>query len=542
MTSPLLPFPVAAAQLAPVVGDFDGNSRQILAARAGAPAGSLVVTPAQALTGGPLGPLAGRRAFNDAAEAAIRALAAATADGGPGLLVGSTIREGSETYDAAFLLEKGEVAGMCHAVWPLERVAPEAVPLPPDEAVAPLLWRGHRIGVLAGYDLALGACARRQAAAGAGVIIALSARPFRIGKRGALARDAAARALETGLPVVAVERVGGQDGDVFPGGSVVVAADGAIATRLPFWDAATVALTDGAGLAADEENMEALANALITGLRAYVDGNGFPGVVLGMSGGIDSALTAAIAVDALGADRVRGVLLPSRYTSEASVEDAEGCAGLLGMALDTVSIVPAVTAFGEMLAPLFAGRKADLTEENLQARLRMVALMAVSNKFGDMLLTTGNKSELAVGYSTIYGDGAGGYSVLKDLYKTEVFALARWRNGHRPRLALGPEGRVIPERILTKPPTAELHPGQRDDDSLPPYDILDAILKGLIEEDMSVSALVACGFDHATAARVEKLVRGGEYKRQQAPTGVAVRRHNFNLADSQPLTNRFLSA
>jgi NAD+ synthase len=333
---------------------------------------------------------------------------------------------------------------------------------------------------------------------------------------------------------------------VFDGGSFAMNAGGALAARLADWDEALETWTwvPGAGFASarqaepDQHDAE-IYHAMLVGLRDYVNRNRFPGLVLGLSGGIDSALSAAIAVDALGAERVWCLMLPSRFTSTESLADAEACARMLGVRLDTIPIEPAVEAIEAMLAPQFAGRNRDLAEENAQSRLRMVTLMALSNKFGPMLLTTGNKSEMSVGYATIYGDMAGGYSVLKDLYKTTVFALSRWRNRTRPRLGLGPDGPVMPERIIVKPPTAELRANQRDDDSLPPYDILDPILHGLVEEELPVAAIAARGFDPATVARIERLLYVAEYKRRQAPPGVKISRRSFDRDRRYPITNAF---
>ncbi|MGB8601241.1 MAG: NAD+ synthase [Rhizomicrobium sp.] len=281
---------------------------------------------------------------------------------------------------------------------------------------------------------------------------------------------------------------------------------------------------------------------MVLGLADYVNKNRFPGVVLGMSGGIDSALSAAVAVDALGPDRVRSVMMPSRYTSGDSLQDAEECAKLLGISYESVVIEPAVDAFTAMLAQPFAGRKADTTEENVQSRIRGLILMAISNKFGPMVLTTGNKSEMSVGYATLYGDMCGGYNVLKDIYKTVVFRLARWRNAHVPPGALGPSGIVIPERIITKPPTAELRENQKDEDSLPPYDILDGILECLVEKEMAFEDVVAKGYDAATVKRIEHLLYISEYKRRQAPPGVKIGPRNFGRDRRYPITNAFRDA
>jgi len=285
--------------------------------------------------------------------------------------------------------------------------------------------------------------------------------------------------------------------------------------------------------------LEQIYRAMMLGLRDYVDKNGFPGVVLGLSGGIDSAISAAVAADALGPDRVRAVMMPSPYTSAESLEDAAECARMLGIRYDTIGIGPAMEAFGGMLAPAFGNRPPDITEENLQSRIRGVTLMALSNKFGHMLLTTGNKSEMSTGYATLYGDMCGGYSVLKDVYKTTVFDLSRWRNAHVPRDALGPGGPVMPDRVITKPPSAELKPDQTDQDTLPPYETLDAILEGLIEGEHSVDDMVAQGFDRPTVLRVWKMLDRAEYKRRQAPPGVKITARAFGRDRRYPITNGF---
>jgi NAD+ synthase len=285
--------------------------------------------------------------------------------------------------------------------------------------------------------------------------------------------------------------------------------------------------------------LEKIYQAMMLGLKDYVTKNRFPGVILGLSGGIDSALTAAVAVDALGADKVRAVMMPSPYTSRESLEDAEACAKALGISYESISIEPAMKAYAEMLAPVFAGQNADTTEENIQSRARGLTLMALSNKFGHMLVTTGNKSEMSVGYATLYGDMCGGYSVLKDIYKMTVFALSRWRNASHPLDALGPRGLVMPERVITKPPSAELKPNQTDQDSLPPYDVLDGILECLVEREMTVDEIAAKGYDRATIVRVWRMLDLAEYKRRQAPPGVKISSRAFGRDRRYPITNSF---
>ncbi|MEP6828884.1 MAG: NAD+ synthase, partial [Rhizomicrobium sp.] len=377
--------------------------------------------------------------------------------------------------------------------------------------------------------------------------------PFEAGKEDVRLQLAAARVTETGLPLIYVNQVGGQDELVFDGASFVLNADNSVALAMPGWreDVTVSDWTRDAhgkwicapGERVGEESREsATYHAMMLGLRDYVNKNRFSGVVLGLSGGIDSALSAAVAVDALGADRVRCVMLPSRYTSKDSLDDADECARRLGVPYETIEIERAVAALGETLTPVFAGKSADTTEENIQSRTRGLILMAISNKFGPMVLTTGNKSEMSVGYATLYGDMCGGYNVLKDVYKTEVFALSHWRNAHSPEGALGPVGQVIPERIIAKPPTAELRANQTDQDSLPPYEVLDGILKCLVEQEMSFDDTVAKGFDPATVKRVEQLLYVSEYKRRQAPPGVKISARNFGRDRRYPITNAFRDA
>ncbi len=357
------------------------------------------------------------------------------------------------------------------------------------------------------------------------------------------------RVVETGLAFVFCAQVCGQDELVFEGASFVLNPDRSLAVQMPFFEEA-VTLTewhrDGERLvctplplAPEPPPLEQIYRAMMLGLADYVGKNRFPGVVLGLSGGIDSALSAAVAADALGPGKVRAFMLPSPYTSQASLDDAAECARLLGIRCDTVAITPAMQAFESALAPVFEGRQADITEENIQSRARGLILMAISNKIGSMVLTTGNKSEMSVGYATLYGDMCGGYSVLKDVYKTTVFELARWRNANRPPGALGPDGPVMPLRIITKPPTAELKHNQTDQDSLPPYDVLDAILQGLVEGEQSVDALVAAGHDRATVLRVWRMLDRAEYKRRQAPPGVKITPRAFGRDRRYPITNGF---
>jgi NAD+ synthase len=385
---------------------------------------------------------------------------------------------------------------------------------------------------------------------GAEILLSINGSPFEVDKPTRRLDLAVARVVETGLPFVFLNQVGGQDELVFEGASFVLNADRSLALSMPLF-AEDVRITewrrgaDGVWAMAPQPipppmpREEQMWRAMMLGLSDYVDKNGFPGVVLGLSGGIDSALSAACAADALGPQRVRAVMLPSVHTSRESLEDAEACARLLGIRYETIPIGPAVEAFHAMLAPAFGDADLGVTAENLQSRARGVTLMALSNRFGDLLLTTGNKSEMGVGYATLYGDMCGGYSVLKDVWKTEVFALSRWRNAVKPAGARGPAGAVMPERVLTKPPSAELKPNQTDQDTLPPYDVLDAILRGLVEDEQDVDALVAAGHDRATVVRVWRMLDRAEYKRRQAPPGVKLGRRAFGRDRRYPITNGY---
>ena len=543
---------IALAQINPAVGAIRHNLDLIRRARAeGARLGAdLVVTPEFSIGGYPPEDLVRKPAFVAACEAAIRDLAADTADGGPGVIVGGPWQDGTRLHNAAYVLDQGGiVARRAKHELPNYGVFDEKRVFDAGPAPGPVAFRGFRLGVMVCEDWWLPAVAETLAESGAEMLLSINGSPYETDKQEYRIQLAVRRVVETGLPFVFAALCGGQDELVFEGASFVLNADRSLAVQMPYF-AEAVTLTEWrrAGehlvctplpLAPEPERLDLVYRSLMTGLADYVRKNAFPGVILGLSGGIDSALSAAIAVDALGPARVRSFMLPSPYTSRDSLEDAAECARLLGMRCDTVPITPAMEAFGTALGPLFAGRPADITEENIQSRARGLILMAISNKFGDMLLTTGNKSEMSVGYATLYGDMCGGYSVLKDVYKTTVFALARWRNAHRPQGALGPDGPVMPERVITKPPTAELKPNQTDQDTLPPYDVLDAILAGLVEGEQSVDAMVAAGHDRATVLRVWRMLDRAEYKRRQAPPGVKITPRAFGRDRRYPITNGF---
>lgn len=543
---------LALAQLNPAVGQVRLNVERIRRARAeGARLGAdLVVTPEFSIGGYPPEDLVRKPAFVAACEEAIEELAAETADGGPGLIVGGPWRDGAKLHNAAFVLDGGRIsARRAKHELPNYGVFDEKRVFDAGPAPGPVAFRGFRLGVMVCEDWWLPAASETLAESGAEILLSINGSPYEVDKQEYRIQLAVRRVVETGLPFVFAAIVGGQDELVFEGASFVLNADRSLAVQMPYFEEA-VSLTEWTRtgerlvctpqrLAPKPDRLELVYRSLMAGLADYVRKNGFPGVILGLSGGIDSALSAAIAVDALGPERVRAFMLPSPYTSQESLDDAAACASLLAMRCETVPITPAMDAFGAALSSVFTGRQADITEENIQSRARGLLLMAISNKFGDMLLTTGNKSEMSVGYATLYGDMCGGYSVLKDVYKTTVFALARWRNAHRPLGALGPEGLVMPERVITKPPTAELKPNQTDQDTLPPYEVLDAILAGLVEGEQSVDALVAAGHDRATVLRVWRMLDRAEYKRRQAPPGVKITPRAFGRDRRYPITNGF---
>lgn len=544
---------IAIAQINPTVGDVAGNIALIedYAKNAGAQGADLVVATELAVSGYPPEDLVLKPEFQNRIFEAVTALAAKLdAEGWPAVLLGAPWRIDGKLYNAALLLDGGEVkhARLKHelpnyGVFDEKRVF-EQGPLP-----GPIPFRDVRLGVMVCEDMWFPDVAECLEESGAEFLISINGSPFDVDKVDARLNISIARVTETGLAALYTNQIGGQDELAFDGGSFVVNPDYSMVVRAPFWQEALImtewtreaegwvcASGDVQPSLSRDENIYA---AMVLGLRDYVTKNGFPGVVIGMSGGVDSALSAAVAVDALGADRVLTVMMPSPYTSTESLEDAAECAGYLGTQLDEINIGPAMDAFDQMLAPSFEGRDADITEENIQARSRGLILMALSNKLGHMLLTTGNKSEMSVGYATLYGDMCGGYSVLKDVYKTTVFDLCHWRNENRPAGALGPEGMVIPTRIITKPPSAELRPDQKDEDSLPPYDALDDILHGLIELEQSVDDVVARGHDTETVKRIWRMLDRAEYKRRQAPPGVKITLRAFGKDRRYPITNGF---
>jgi len=554
MTTAADTLTIALAQLPQRVGDIAANVTAMLDARASVPDADLILFPEMQLVGYPLEDLVLKPALADRAADALAELAAHTADDGPAMLVGTLIREGEAVFNAVALLEGGKVTAIRrkHNL-PNYGTFDEKRTFAPGPLPAPISFKGVKIGAPICEDIWHDEVCLHLKRMGAELLLVPNGSPFEVDKDDLRTSGVVAkRVAQTGLPLAYLNRVGGQDEVVFDGASFVMNGDGSLAhqfndwepqVRLTTWTRTSTGWVCAPGAIAKLDAHPAdIYHAMVLALRDYVNTNRFPGVVLGLSGGIDSALSAAVAVDALGPERVWCVMLPSRYTSQESLDDAEGCAAMLGVRLDTVAISQAVAAFDDMLSGVFEGKAPDLTEENIQSRIRGVSLMAISNKFGHMVLTTGNKSEMSVGYATIYGDMAGGYNVLKDAYKLTVFALSRWRNANKPRLALGPDGPVMPLSVITKPPSAELRPDQRDDDSLPPYDILDPILHGLVEGELSVDEVAARGFDRAVVARIERLLCLAEYKRRQAPPGVKLGSRNFGRDRRYPITNAFRTA
>jgi NAD+ synthase len=545
---------IALAQTNPTLGALAGNADMILKTRAeAAEAGAdLVVFSELCVCGYPPEDLVHKPFFLDQIDAQVARLAEATGDGGPGIIVGAPVRRHDKLYNAGLLLDGGAVVGTVlkadlpnYSVFDEKRLF-QAGPMP-----GPVSFRGVRLGLIVCEDMWTPDATECLEETGAEILVVINGSPFDDAKLDTRIGLAVARVKESGLPLVYVNQVGGQDELVFDGASFVLSAEAELRAHLPSfqshtqitrWERREDGWTCHAGdRIAPPEGFEADYRAMMLGLSDYLHKNRFPGVIIGLSGGIDSALSAAVAVDALGADKVHCVMMPSPYTSSHSLEDAEACAQMLGVRYDTIPIKAGMEAFDTMLGPIFGDLPPDTTEENIQSRLRGVTLMALSNKFGHMLLTTGNKSEMSVGYSTLYGDMCGGYSVLKDVYKTSVYDMARWRNGHRPAGALGPEGAVMPERIITKAPSAELKPDQTDQDSLPAYEVLDDILRCLIEHDLGLPQILERGHDKQTVSRVWRMLDMAEYKRRQAPPGVKLTSRAFGKDRRYPITNAFTS-
>jgi NAD+ synthase len=507
------------------------------------------------LAGYPPEDLVLKPAFQSACRAAIEQLARETNDGGPALLIGTPWVEDGKLYNACALLDEGRVAAIRFKVnLPNYGVFDEKRVFARGPAAGPVPVRGVRVGVPICEDTWLEESEDYEniveclAETGAEILVVPNGSPYARDKSDIRLSISVARVTESGLPLIYLNQVGGQDELVFDGASFALNADLSVAAQLPAfaenittlrWTRSETGWRCTGPIAPAIDGDKADYAACVLGLRDYVGKNGFPGVLLGVSGGIDSALCAAIAVDALGAGRVRGVMLPFRFTAQVSLDDAAKLAGNLSIRYEVLPIAEAVNGFENILSGPFAGLPRDITEENLQARTRGTLLMAISNKTGAMVVTTGNKSEMSVGYATLYGDMNGGYNPIKDIYKTEVFRLSTLRNSWKPEAALGPSGQVIPPDIITRPPTAELRENQTDQDSLPPYEMLDAILERLVEREEPLAAIIAAGFDREVVARIDRLLNIAEYKRRQAAPGVKVTRRNFGRDRRYPITNRF---
>ena len=548
MTKPVL---IALAQMNAHLGKVNANVSHLAEARAKSAlqGAGIIVTPEMFLSGYPCDDLVLRNDFMADVAAGIDQLTELTSDGGPAIVVGAPAAIDGAIYNSVFVLDGGkQLARFDKVNLPNYGVFDDKRNFTAGQMPGPAMLRGLKIGFPICEDIWEPNVAECLEESGADLIIAINASPFDTSKPERRMSTIVARTVETGLPVAYVNMVGGQDELVYDGSSFAINAGGKLACHLPSFSESIVVISaqKTAGMVTltgqitpPDSDLTALYRGLCLGLRDYVHKNGFPGVLLGLSGGIDSALVAALAVDALGAEAVHAVMMPSAFTSQESLDDAAEMAAALGIRLDTIAITPAVDALGTMLADQFAGTAPNVAEENIQSRLRGLILMGISNKHGAMVLATGNKSEYAAGYSTLYGDMCGGYAPLKDVWKVDVFRLCEWRNRHLPRGAAGPEGVVIPQAIIDKPPSAELRPDQKDTDSLPPYDQLDAIMAALCEEMADIETIVARGYNRDDVTQASQLLFRAEYKRFQAAPGPKMTPVAFGRDRRLPLTSGF---
>jgi NAD+ synthase len=541
------------AQLNPIVGDIAFNQDKILQTCRDAPDDNdLVIFPEMMLCGYPPEDLILKPAFINVLHSATEEIIEASKSFNTALLLPTPWEKDGKIYNAAHLIQNGEIIDTLYKHHlPNYGTFDEKRLFEGGAIPSPVSFKGYKLGIMICEDMWLDDVAAHLKKEGAEIFIAVNASPYSVQKNDTRIKLAKKRCTENNLPLIYVNQCGGQDELVFDGASFAMNEAGALIMQGDIFTEQTHQMSwtknDNGHWLCDAEPLERhnydpleeIYIALMIGLRDYVSKNSFNGVILGLSGGIDSAMAATIAVDALGADNVQCVMMPSKYTSQESLDDAAAVAKALNVHLDTVSIEDAVKTFGKTLASHFTSGTPDITHENIQSRCRGLILMALSNAHGKMVLTAGNKSEMAVGYATLYGDMCGGFNALKDIYKTKLYELAAWRNKHKPKHSFGPHNLVIAENIISKAPTAELKPDQTDQDSLPAYDVLDDILHGLIEEDLGTDALIKRGHDRETIQKVWHLLDRAEYKRRQSPPGTKVTTRNFGRDRRYPITNHF---
>ncbi len=535
------------------VGDLNKNLEKIISTREGVKnkGGDLCIFSELSITGYPPEDLVLRKSFIYAVENIILKLISLSKDGGPAIIVGYPRNDNNKLKNSAALIDNGSISIVDKFHLPNYGVFDEARVFNSERVSGPLVFKGIRLGLMICEDMWFSDVAESLQESGAQILIVINGSPFDQNKEDERISVAVSRVVETNLPLIYVNQIGGQDELVFDGGSFALNNNSKLCLQSSLWveseDCLELSINNNGLLDINDSiinkisnGLESKYNAMVLGLRDYVIKNNFKGVLLGLSGGIDSALAAAICVDALGSDMVRGIRMPSQYSSQGSLDDAEETSKLLNIKIDTINIEDINTSYLNNLDSLFAGLANDLTEENIQSRIRGVILMAVSNKFGDMLVSTGNKSEISVGYTTIYGDMNGGFSALKDAYKTDVYKLSKWRNINYNKLYLGPNSFVVPLSSINKEPSAELNLNQKDQDSLPPYEVLDEILKNIIEDEASLETIIKLGHDRQLVHRIYRLLLLSEYKRRQSAPGVKLTARSFGKERRYPITNAFL--
>ena len=535
------------------VGDLNKNLEKIISTREGVKnkGGDLCIFSELSITGYPPEDLVLRKSFIYAVENVIVKLISLSKDGGPAIIVGYPRNDNNKLKNSAALIDNGSISIVDKFHLPNYGVFDEARVFNSERVSGPLVFKGIRLGLMICEDMWYPDVAESLQESGAQILIVINGSPFDQNKEDERISVAVSRVVETNLPLIYVNQIGGQDELVFDGGSFALNNNSKLCLQSSLWveseNCLELSINNNGLLDINDSvinkisnGLESKYNAMVLGLRDYVIKNNFKGVLLGLSGGIDSALAAAICVDALGSDMVRGIRMPSQYSSQGSLDDAEETSKLLNIKIDTINIEDINRSYLNNLDSLFAGLANDLTEENIQSRIRGVILMAVSNKFGDMLVSTGNKSEISVGYTTIYGDMNGGFSALKDAYKTDVYKLSKWRNINYNKLYLGPNSFVVPLNSINKEPSAELNLNQKDQDSLPPYEVLDEILKNIIEDEASLDTIIKLGHDRQLVHRIYRLLLLSEYKRRQSAPGVKLTARSFGKERRYPITNAFL--